>query len=223
MPLDEDLIDKLRIEVREIDGQYRQCFETAMGLSYAESESTLDAMAESIVSGLVPRSKNELRLDDIQSMKQGVADLEKRTKQSITKRRLLFSIALGRVYLRNVIGLAAEGNLGAAIGALSAASMVSGAVQVARAEIESRAAPGKSSSAKRKQTYERLSAAAIARWRMEISPALSATVAAEKLRAMGIPLSHDKLSRLISAEKRAVADNANDGPLDGTHTQKRVR
>jgi len=211
---DEKLLDKLESEVQDIEKQYRDCFEAAMCVGYEASSSALDGLADWIVSVALGSAASASDDDEARSASEAAEALQKLAKKSMTKRRLLASVALGRVYLRNVIRLAEDGDLVGAISALAAAAMTSGAIQVAKSEIEAKAAPGKSSSAKRKETYEKRASDALAQWRAEIPLSLSAEQAAEKLRAMGIPLSHDKLARIVSAEKKAIADNTDGASPD---------
>lgn len=200
----EKMLKTLDIEVSEITQQYRSSYESVFKMDYDSSSKVLDALGASLIDQalLDARLSQETPVGKIATL-ESISALYKLCGRSTTKRRLLISIALGRVYLRNILRLARAGDLESAISALSAASMTSGVVQTCTDEIVAKAAPGKVSSSKRNATFKKLSEEALKKWRAEVPHKLSASRAAEKLRAMGIPLSHDKLARLISAEKRA--------------------
>lgn len=202
----DSVLHTFRVEVQEIEKRYRKCFEAVLGVGYDESADALDSMALDLIKmHTSPATFVPDEVDD--DVKRTIDDLNKRAAKSKTKKRLLTFVLMGRVVHRNIISFAESGDLASAIGALSAAAMASGELAALYSETESKSVPGKKTAAKRRAYYDKQSEEALARWRSELSPDLSATAAAEKLRAMGVSLSLDKLMRIISAEKRGMASD----------------
>lgn len=217
MITDASVLKQLTIEVTEIDARFRECFESSMQLDYDAAEDALAGLARMMIFGALGKPF-DTESDDVRRSFAAAKRLEKSAGKSLTKRRLLYTLAVGRISLDKVMELAEAGDTAAAISSLTAASMASGSVQVAASEIAAKAAPGKTSSAKRKETFNRLAEEAIVRWRADVPPELSASQAAEKLRAKGVPISQDKLARIISKAKKPTTS-----PVVKASPLKRVR
>jgi hypothetical protein len=139
------LLGQLAIEVDEIANRFRECFEKSFGIAYDEYEAALAAVAQTMVYQALGQPF-DTEDEEVRRALLGARDLERRASKSIMKRHLLYSLSIGRVCLDKVMDLAESGDVKAAIGALTAAAMASGSVQVAATEIAAKAAPGKATS-----------------------------------------------------------------------------
>lgn len=200
----DDVLKTFQAEVQEIDKNYRFYFEAVFEIDYDECAEALDSMALDLVKFVTSPATF---VPDVARppTKQLIDEINKRVGKSKTKKRVLVSVFLGRVMLRNIVALAEAGELPQAISALAAAAMANGELRALNSEVENKASTGRKTAAKRKAHYDKQSEEALARWRSELSPDLSATAAAERLRAMGVSISLGKLMRIISAEKQGGA------------------
>jgi hypothetical protein len=216
------ILNSLEIEVREIESRYRECFEQVFKSDYERSKPGLRGIARKTLSNALGPDGRSLDDEDSQHMLDAARVLERRAGKSLSKRSLLAHLAIGFVCADNVMHVAEDGNLAKAISALAAAAMASGAVQSAAMEFAPKSDNGKRTADMRKDVHTHRREEALALWRAKISPKLSAALAAEKLRGMGVAISHDKLSRLISAEKHKGSSQVQE-PLFGVDNVRRLK